>query len=118
MEKLGMRQNRISSINPDPASITRSGAEGILATWGRCGANCGDWDFLFAMESERNWIGVMVSVRLTLIVVDIIATKHHGEVHVMYIVTLEEELRKLVRMPNTSEYCLIEMSRCSLQSMH
>ncbi|GBM33564.1 Semaphorin-5A [Araneus ventricosus] len=46
--------------------------------------------------------------RLTFIAVDIIAAKHHGEVHVIYVATVEGELQKLVRMPNSTETCLVE----------
>ncbi|XP_015927012.1 semaphorin 5c [Parasteatoda tepidariorum] len=46
--------------------------------------------------------------RFTFIVVDIVQTKYHDEIHVIYVATLEGELKKLIRMPNSSESCLIE----------
>ncbi|XP_054724810.1 semaphorin-5A-like [Uloborus diversus] len=46
--------------------------------------------------------------RLSSIVVDIISTKYHEEIHVIYVATIEGELRKLVTVPNTSESCLVE----------
>lgn len=51
---------------------------------------------------------IFILNRLGPIVVDIVSTKHHDEIHVIYVATMEGELRKLVTIPNSPESCLVE----------
>lgn len=46
--------------------------------------------------------------RLSHIVVDIVPTKHHDGIHVIFVANIEGIIKKLVVVPNTQEACLVE----------
>lgn len=60
-------------------------------------------------STSLNPLHVAELERFTHITIDVLATKLHTAVHVMYVATLTGLVKKIVVLPRTQETCLVEI---------